>query len=92
MIVPLGAVVVAATLTALVFLPGALRESRGGGGAMHAAPTLSLAAGLALGYAATVRHTATARICVCWSGHCIAAAASVMHATTTSRYACMATD
>jgi YedE family putative selenium metabolism protein len=49
LILPLGAVAVAAGLTVLVFVPGALRESVGGGGALHAAPWLSLAAGLALG-------------------------------------------
>jgi YedE family putative selenium metabolism protein len=49
--IPLGAVLLAVSLTALVFLPGALRESRGGGGSLHAAPALSLTAGLALGIA-----------------------------------------
>lgn len=48
-VVPLGAVLAALSLTALTFVPGALRESTAGGGALHAARWLSLAAGLALG-------------------------------------------
>jgi len=48
--VPMGAVAGAVVLAALVFLPGVLRESRAGGGALHAPPLWSLLAGLGLGY------------------------------------------
>ena len=50
-LLPLGAVLTVAVLTALAFVPGALRVSRAGGGALHAAPALSLGAGLVLGVA-----------------------------------------
>jgi len=50
--VALGAVVGALLLTALAFFPGVLRESRAGGGSLHAPLLWSLAGGLALGFLA----------------------------------------
>ena len=48
--VPLGLVAGAAGVLALAFVPGFLRESRSGGGSLHAPAAVSLAAGLAIGF------------------------------------------
>lgn len=47
--VPLGAAAAAVVLTALAFVPGALLESRTGGGSLHAPLPWSLGAGVVLG-------------------------------------------
>lgn len=47
--VALGLVGAIAVLTVLVFVPGALLQGRGGAGELHAAPWISLGAGLLLG-------------------------------------------
>lgn len=47
--VPWGLAALVAGVTALAFFPGVLRESTGGGGALHAPMWLSLGAGLLLG-------------------------------------------
>ncbi len=49
--VALGVVATAGLLAVLAFVPGTVAASRTGGGAIHAPPWLSLAAGLALGAA-----------------------------------------
>ncbi|MBI5444759.1 MAG: YedE-related selenium metabolism membrane protein [Deltaproteobacteria bacterium] len=49
LLLPLGVVIATAVLAGLAFVPGALFESRSGGGAVHASPVWSLGAGLALG-------------------------------------------
>ncbi|MBI5018131.1 MAG: YedE-related selenium metabolism membrane protein [Deltaproteobacteria bacterium] len=48
-LVALGPVALAAALLALAFVPGALLESTGGGGSLHAPRAVSLGAGLLLG-------------------------------------------
>jgi len=50
-LVPAGLVAGALVLTALLFRPGILLESRSGGGALHAPVWISLAAGLVIGVA-----------------------------------------
>ncbi|RMG84380.1 MAG: YedE-related selenium metabolism membrane protein, partial [Candidatus Dadabacteria bacterium] len=50
-LVPGGLVAAALVLTALLFRPGVLLESRSGGGALHAPVWASLGAGLAIGVA-----------------------------------------
>jgi len=49
--VALGIVVAVALLALLTFVPGALKASTGGGGALHAPAWISLVAGLAVGFA-----------------------------------------
>ncbi len=48
-LIPVGLAGAAAVLVALAFVPDALRESRAGGGSLHAPVAVSLAAGLILG-------------------------------------------